>query len=46
MWGRSDQLRKANVVDGMSYAGIVGVKYSVIDKAQYLIDLETKEDER
>ena len=44
----SDQLRKANAVDGISYgSGIVGVKYSVIEKAQHLIDhLETKEDER
>ena len=44
MW--SDQLRKANAVNRMSYGkGIVGMKYPVIDKAQHLIKhLEERED--
>jgi hypothetical protein len=39
-------LRKANADEGMSYGtGIVGKKYSVIDKAAHLIaHLETKDD--
>ena len=43
MW--SDQLRKANAVNRMSYGkGIVGMKYPVIDKAQHLIKhLEERE---
>ena len=41
-----NQLRKANAVDNMSYGrGIVGVKYTVIEKSQHLIaHLETKEE--
>ena len=43
----SNQLRKANAVDNMSYgSGIVGQKYTVIAKAEHLIaHLEKKEDQ-